>query len=580
MRPRYLGCWSPDDSKPAVAAIAAADPGLPVRVDTPHLALAADPSLPLLAIDDCGIVIGAVFGDGRPNAFDAFDLDDRTAIAASRGGVLVERHWGSYLAVLPPGESEELTLCRGPFGHLSCYTRWAQGRWWFASDAALLAAAGGAPPFDPDALARHLAYPELADEETCLGGVHDLRGGDRVVLGAGGTRHSRTCWSPWSFAERATRCTDRDEASRRIRDATRLAVTAHASLHDRVLLLLSGGLDSSIVAACLKSNGGRASALTFVTTDRIGDEREFARIAAAGTGLDLTERFRESDGVCFERSAAASLPRPMARAFNQESHRLATVEARSVGATAIFDGGGGDNLFCSHRSVAAVADCLLTDGFGQAFAATARALGSLTHAGLPRVVAGAIKRAWFRPAGLRLVRDTSFLSPRAAAIGVARPDHPWLVAPPGALPGRAVHVSLLATAQASIESGGVAGEIDRVSPIVTQPVAEACLQIPSHFWFAPGHDRAAARRAFADALPARIIDRRSKGSPAPFAASLLEQRRESLKPFLLDGVLAGHGLLDTEAVRAFLDDPAPQRGFGFTRFLTVIDAEAWARNWA
>jgi asparagine synthase (glutamine-hydrolysing) len=116
--------------------------------------------------------------------------------------------------------------------------------------------------------------------------------------------------------------------------------------------------------------------------------------------------------------------------------------------------------------------------------------------------------------------------------------------------------------------------------LVTQPVAEACLRVPSWLWFAPGPDRAAARQAFANMLPAQIIDRRSKGTPAAFAASLIDVYRDTLRPLLLDGQLAANGVIDSGAVRTLIDDPTPPKGFAFGRLLQLADAEAWARCWA
>lgn len=174
---------------------------------------------------------------------------------------------------------------------------------------------------------------------------------------------------------------------------------------------------------------------------------------------------------------------------------------------------------------------------------------------------------------------TSFLKPEAIVMAQTQPDHPWLDAGRDALPGKAVHIGLIAVAQAIVESGYQTSATDRLSPLISQPVVEACLRVPNWMWFAPGRDRAIARNAFEGQLPAAVLDRRSKGSPNLFAASLIDRNRQTLEALLYDGVLAGAGLLDVDALRPVLSDPARIWSQQFVRILRLADVEAWARAW-
>lgn len=583
MRRRYLIAWDTCPLSPprveALNAIVARSADLKIVSARPEMIILADVALPVRDGGVHGAILGTLFDRGARSHTEAVSTDLWENIRRSDGRLLIERFWGDYLALLPAKEGDRLDVVRAPFGDLgACLARDGNG-WLIGSDAEIIGQASARrPSLDLAALARHLGAPELVGTETCLTGIEDIRGGDCVTLTSGGARRE-AYWSPWTFAARATGQCDVAEAVRSVRNATMTAVAAIASNYPRVVLFLSGGLDSSIVAACLAKAGRPFSGLNLVTDDRIGDERSFARITAAALGIELTEKRRDPIGIDFGRSLAAFLPRPMARAFNQESERRAMAEATRLGATAMVDGSGGDNVFCSHRSVAATADCLLTDGFGPTYRATARALSDLTGAALPMIFIQSVRRGWLRPARLRRRCDVDFLAPHFAAIAQARADHPWLVVPDGNLPGRAIHVSHLTAAQCLVESGSGALPLDRISPLMSQPVAEACLRVPSWMWFAPGHDRAVARRAFASDLPAEIVNRRTKGTPAPFIAEVLASRRAELKPFVLDGVLAAGGLFDLDALAQYFDDAAPARSTAFTRVLGLIDAEAWARCW-
>lgn len=582
MRRRYLVAWSPASLRAvriaAVEALARSH-GLIMIHRTSRMIVAADPRLPALPAGPNGLIVGTIIDRGGRAPLGRLDQDDGAAIARTRGAALCQRYWGSYLALLPDGENS-LDLIRAPLGDLGVCVAQDALSWLVASDARLIASAAEQRfPIDFPALARHLAAPELVGAETCLAGINDVRGGDRLTLRAGSSSIS-TLWSPWQIALAPPR-TDQVEATQALRGAVRWAVTASTASYDRALVFLSGGLDSSIVAACLSESGSDWSGLNMVTADPIGDERDYARATAEALGGDLQEVMRDPSGIDFTLSLASALPRPLTRAFNQESERLAFNEAMRVSADVLVDGSGGDNVFCSHRSVAATADCLLSEGYGPRYRATAHALGDLTGAALPRILLQSVRRGWLRPAARAWATDTRFLAPHFAAIADARAAHPWYQPPAGVPPGRALHVSLLAAAQALNESGSAAQPIDRLSPLISQPVAEACLSVPPWMWYAPGHDRALARRAFANRLPRLVLDRRTKGTPSPFIAAILADRRPALRSYLLDGVLSSSGFVDSDALRHQLDDLTPPPGVDvFPRLLGIIDAEAWARCWS
>ncbi len=76
-----------------------------------------------------------------------------------------------------------------------------------------------------------------------------------------------------------------------------------------------------------------------------------------------------------------------------------------------------------------------------------------------------------------------------------------------------------------------------------------------------------------DQLSARI------NSMDAYCLRNFEANRERLEPYLLDGHLAGAGLLDRPSVAAYLRQPVAQRDPRFYHLLPIIDAEAWARGW-
>jgi len=526
-----------------------------------------------------GIILGSLFLRGRTRAIDAMGPSEAGRIAATRGGELIERYWGPYVAIVCDPEGGRVDVVRAPLGELPCYVAETDGATVIASDVDLLLRCElYIPEIAWDEIARHLAARDLRGPRTCLAGLRELPGGQRLAI-AGGEGTVEPLWSPWTFAERSSQIEDANEAAQRLHKVALECVAARASLLGPVLLMLSGGLDSSIVAACLARQELPFHCLTLVTEDAIGDERDYARQVSQSLGTSLTEAYREVSRIDIEHSGARHLPRPTVRAFVQESTRLATETAQATGSSAIFNGGGGDNVFCSLQSAGPAADRLLTAGPGRAFLGTARDISQLAPASLWAVVSDAVKRAWLGKPAIRQGRDLSFLSPRALAAGEAEEVHPWLMLPRNALPGKAMHVRLIAFAQSFIEGFDPQDALPAVSPLLAQPLVETCLAIPSWLWFEDGRNRVVARRAFAGDLPAEIIQRRSKGTPDSFVAQIFETHRAAIRRMLVDGELAKHDMVDLATVLDVLDDRRPVHGDAFRRVLQFVDVEAWARKW-
>jgi len=527
-----------------------------------------------------GILIGTLFTRGSSGPAKLDKAAEALALS-TRGMSLIDGCWGGYVAVIADAEAGRVDVVRAPLGDLACYWTRFDGMVLIASDLALMRAAGmAAPAVNHQALALHLAAEDLRRSETCLIGINELQGGERMTV-CRGTIDRDVLWSPWNRAADERQIADPNEAARRVRDAALHCVRARAgSLGGPILLKLSGGLDSSIVAACLKASQRPFSCLTLATSDPAGDERDHAGLVARTLGVPLMARYRDESKVNVEQSAAARLPRPTARAFVQETSRIAAEVASAAGCTAIFDGGGGDNVFCSLQSARPAADALMSEAGEGWFRQTATAIAQLAQASIWTVARRAWLMTWRRSPAYRWELDMRFLAPQVAKhIGEQTP-HPWLVAPKGVLPGKAAHVALIAAAQSVVEGPDAEDPLPTYSPLISQPLVEACLQVPSWLWFEAGRNRAIARRAFQTHLPAATINRRSKGAPDCFIADLYDANRPVIRGMLLDGVLSGHGLLDTDALLEALNDDAPVRGHDFIRIMQLVDAEAWARCWS
>jgi len=305
MRGGYLAAicsGGPAQARRKKVEIEAALPGS-VRLvfDSGGLLLFSDRSAAYLT-DSSVAIVGEIFARGQKTPSRSLSASEWAAVEGSSGRVLIEAYWGAYAAfVVHPGG---VTVLRGPFADLGCYYTRSGGAVLVASSLALLlTAAKVRRRIDDQALSCHIAYPEWRSSKTCLHDVLELRGGDCLRVASSETAHV-SVWSPWRFVREDMLIGDPDDAVRRVRDAVRMAVAARTTGR-KCLLLLSGGLDSAILAATLTEAGVEFDCLNLVAGDAASDERHYAELVAQSLGLCLELRQFKLENTDVRRSGAA-----------------------------------------------------------------------------------------------------------------------------------------------------------------------------------------------------------------------------------------------------------------------------------
>lgn len=555
---------------------AARNQSLTVVLDAPDVVAACDNVDATVGLGQDGVIIGPLYQSGTREAL-TFVFDDvQRAVVKSAGIRLFEAFWGDYVGIVRSGTG--ISLVRAPFGSLPCLFQRMGCGVIASSEIDLLRAASGTPfSLDVEAIGQQLALADVRLATTSLRGIEELRGGSRLLVEPSRIRFE-DIWSPWTFADERRRIDDLEDATRRLRQECIAAVAARTSTLRHPLLMLSGGLDSSVLAASLAAHDRMFSCLNMATKDHAGDEASYARRVAAHVGRSLQERAMEVTKYDFARIGAVRTPRPVVRGYQQLVFEAAARAATELGCDGIIDGGGGDNVFCSLRSASLAADCLLDPDGKHHFRRVCNELSQLAGASQWRVAWKARRRAWEKARPYRLPEDRRLLSPDMQAPVKNSVVHPWLEPAKFGLPGRGAHIAMLIAAQGYVEDGPHGAKLNCTAPLVTQPLVEHCLAIPSWHWFARGNNRAAARIAFEACLPPDIAWRQGKGNPESFLFSLLEQNREAMTAHLMDGVLASAGVIDTAALARALRDPERLKGTTYGRILQLVDTESWARG--
>lgn len=531
-----------------------------------------DPSQVLITASGQTQIVGRLFTrENRPvRTTDIAAEFDRQTDVPSR---LSTQFWGQYVAFCWSAIGS-VQVFRDPSGGLPCYVHETSSEIFAFSDIDLAVDLGLVrPQIDWLEVAACLAWVGLRPTKTAFHDIYEISQGYMLAIRGENYCELGRIWSPWSFVEPTG--LKPEQLHEALQATISGAVRALALEFDKIQLSLSGGLDSSIVATAL--GGTDTVCVTLVAPGADGDERAQARLVADHLGLACFDTPYSFDDVDPTASSAAHLCRPVGSLGRMSFDNAQLRFARDRGSQALFTGFGGDNVFCLTRSGSPITDRLRTGGERWAAWQTVADVCNLTGCSVFDAVTLASRKLPRAAAGYRWQPQPKLLSQELLANLEEQPNHSWLDAPAKALPGKAAHIAMLMRPQNFAEGFARSAHLEMINPLLSQPIVEMCLSIPSWQWIEAGRDRAPARKAFADVLPAATLARTTKGGPGGFYRQLVEHYRSAIRERLLDGALVHQRLLDRAALESWLVAPV-QGDFPHTRILDLCDAENWVRG--
>jgi asparagine synthase (glutamine-hydrolysing) len=533
-----------------------------------------------------GFVVGDLFPmPGAPAQRAVFD-DPRIGFGppGETAHHLSRAFWGRYAALIHGPSGGGVSVYRDPSGLLECMT-WSLGDGVDVITSDLLETPVWLRPprafLNWDRIALAVAAPSVATTPSLLDDIEVVGPGERLEI-CDGPRGREAIWTPAGHAgvTRADLGEIEDEVVRRVD----LCTSALVRGHDRVIVELSGGLDSSILAGAVGATGLSAKVaqwVNYLDQHPGADERAFARSVTERLGVELTIA-RKSPAALTEADLAELGPqfRPAIGGADAHRDREEAQRLRQAGATAILSGQGGDGAFFQFPSPLVVADEVRRRGWSTLSWPIVADVARRTHQSVWNILRDV--RAALRGADLRPSPVSALLTPQTRAFAEGA-EHEWVreARNRGLPPGKVLHVQGIAVTHVYGGPSRRLQQADILLPLFAQPVLELCLSIPTPDLAGGSYDRPFARNAFAARLPPAVLNRRTKGALSGYFAQLVANSLDTLRPYLLDGCLCDAGVLDRALLDQVLD---PQQligahGLAATDVLTAATAEAWVRHW-
>jgi asparagine synthase (glutamine-hydrolysing) len=269
------------------------------------------------------------------------------------GPACVERFLGMFAFAIVERDTGVLTLGRDRLGIKPLYFTESPGRVRFASSLPALLAGGGVDTsIDRIALHHYMTFHSVVPApRTILSGVRKLPPATVRTIQPDGTSTDRVYWRPEHVRRPEHAGMSASDWSDAVLEALRVAVRRRMVADVPVGVLLSGGLDSSLVVALL-AQMGQVGLKTFsvgfhATGGEAGDEFEFSDIVAKEFGTDhqqiLVDPARMLPAVD---EAITAMAEPMVSHDCVAFYLLAEEVSKSV--TVVQSGQGADEVFAGY----------------------------------------------------------------------------------------------------------------------------------------------------------------------------------------------------------------------------------------
>jgi asparagine synthase (glutamine-hydrolysing) len=204
---------------------------------------------------------------------------------------------------------------------------------------------------DPAALDQYLAYEFVPSPASIVRGISKLQPAHTLMWSvADGTQRLRRYWSPELGVGDGHR--NLDEEGERLRAVLRESVRKELISDVPLGVFLSGGIDSSAVAAMMTELGGEVKSFSVGFADRSFDESSYARQVARHLGTEHRELTLEPDMLLgLIPKLPSLLDEPLGDASIIPTYLLAEFTRRHV--KVALGGDGGDELFAGYPTLQA-----------------------------------------------------------------------------------------------------------------------------------------------------------------------------------------------------------------------------------
>ena len=500
-------------------------------------------------------------------------LDEPLERLRRRGAAFVDDALGDFAVAAWDAPARTLVCARDAFGVKPLYYHWDGRRLLFASEVDALFQDSSVPRRpDTATIADYLTMDFRDPGATFFDGIRRVPPGHVLSVGAPGLS-LRRYWTPDGVTRDGSAGDHACEFSARFQAAVRdrLADAPAAGV------LLSGGIDSTLVAAVAGAAKGPLAALTYLHDGFLVEDWE-AIAALTAAGAITAPRVRAGLPLIDILLASAEPPSDEAHPVLQPLLDPGTAAEFRV----LLTGIGGDQL-SSAGERGALADRLGSARVGSVWreaTALARAYGGDGHRATAHVLWSALSPRLRRTARALAGRDAPpWLLPRVARLRRPAPDVAVrLPTRLGAATWRALITPTLAFALEKLDAEAARLGIEPRHPYLDRRVVECVLAIPPEVFVRHGYRKQFVQRALGGVLPLRTLERSAEHVPFPDRAGALRDEAARIDRELFHPAARIFEYVDRARVERMRAEYLARGGRHGARLWSFVLLEAWLRR--
>jgi asparagine synthase (glutamine-hydrolysing) len=526
--------------------------------------------------------------EGRGHSFRTrCDTEVLVHLYEEHGPDFVERLRGMFAIAIWDARRRRLLLARDRFGIKPLYVHRSGGEVAFASELkSLVRLPGFKREVDPRALEAFLAFNSVPGPLAIFKDTEKLLPGHVLLADESGVE-TREYARPAPLPERAE---SMDALADELRERLRDSVRAHLIADVPVGVLLSGGVDSSALAAlAAEESGSRVQTFSIGFEEREFNELELARLVAERYDTDHNELIVRPDAAELLPRLAEVFDEPLADSSALPTYLVSELAARNV--KVALSGEGGDELFGGYYTY--VAD-LLAPRLAP-LAALARPLVERLPSGSGKVSFDYKAKRFVRGARLDpLERHHAwkeiFSADARAELGAASGYDPLAVyrghfertagaAPLVRMQEMDLNVYLVDDLLVKTDRASMAHSLEARVPFLDTAVSDLALALPTSMKVRGFAKKRLLRKAMEPLVPREILEGKKQGFSIPAAAWL----RGDLEPFarevLSPDTLRRQGFFRPEAVSALIDAHVERREDLSRQLWGLLSFTLWHERW-
>ncbi len=491
-----------------------------------------------------GRLVGKIFTRDSYESINSFP--DDSAIT-KQPTILATQYWGRYAGALLDEADQKITLVRDPMGLSTLFYTILPDGILFASELALIYdCLEQKPDFNDDYFAAYISRGEYAPAATPFQGVYQLQPGMALHYALDGSSSQELLWDMASI--KAPQIINPAEFQEQLLETLKKSLKAWVGESKGVCVELSGGLDSSAVMILLREvlrSDQKLIGVNYIDSkEPSANEIPYAQEVADMCGAPLYFIDTQEVSLLEETSPSWRPNNPSTlRMFKKNDDNLKNI-MNMHGCDTIVNGQGGDHVFSAPPLQTALADYWLQKGL-RGSSAVAQELAAFYRMPLPPLLWQNVKEVGNYYRGTVVGHnelDIAWMADDFART-FKKPCHYLDKATQNFYPAKKVQTEAIAHAVHFAERNQRIAHMIFTHPLLSQPVVEMGLQIPTYLSFADGFDRIFFRKAVSAIKKPQALWRIHKGDTTASMLKKITQQSSAIIDKLENGYLIRRGII-------------------------------------